>query len=96
MEEIQNEGLLVSWTFKDRPDLNLSVLPRFQPHEVSKRGSWTQAEEGQEGWKLCADSKKAAAKERVWQLTVVALLWQGRAFFHPGINTSSAMLRVYP
>ncbi|XP_038023612.2 phospholipid transfer protein C2CD2L isoform X1 [Anas platyrhynchos] len=33
LEEIQNEGLLVSWTFKDRPDLNLSVLPRFQPHE---------------------------------------------------------------
>lgn len=38
LEEIQNEGLLVSWTFKDRPDLNLSVLPRFQPHEVSKQG----------------------------------------------------------
>uniref|UniRef100_A0A8B9EDB0 C2CD2 like n=1 Tax=Anser cygnoides TaxID=8845 RepID=A0A8B9EDB0_ANSCY len=33
LEEIQNEGLLVSWTFKDRPDLNLSVLPRFQPRE---------------------------------------------------------------
>ncbi|NWS49680.1 C2C2L protein, partial [Probosciger aterrimus] len=30
LEEIQNEGLLVSWTFKDRPDLNLSVLPRLQ------------------------------------------------------------------
>ena len=65
MEEIQNEGLLVSWTFKDRPDLNLSVLPRFQPREVSKWGNWTQAEEGQEGWKQCADRKKAAAKERV-------------------------------
>lgn len=35
MEEIQNEGLLVSWTFKDRPDLNLSVLPRLQLREVS-------------------------------------------------------------
>ncbi|NWW47052.1 C2C2L protein, partial [Pedionomus torquatus] len=30
LEEIQNEGLLVSWTFKDRPDLNVSVLPRLQ------------------------------------------------------------------
>ncbi|NXL35898.1 C2C2L protein, partial [Glaucidium brasilianum] len=30
LEEIRNEGLLVSWTFKDRPDLNLSVLPRLQ------------------------------------------------------------------
>ncbi|NXG49556.1 C2C2L protein, partial [Psilopogon haemacephalus] len=30
LEEMQNEGLLVSWTFKDRPDLNLSVLPRLQ------------------------------------------------------------------
>ncbi|XP_039578047.1 phospholipid transfer protein C2CD2L isoform X3 [Passer montanus] len=29
VEEIQNEGLLVSWTFKDRPDLDLSVLPRL-------------------------------------------------------------------
>ncbi|XP_035201789.1 phospholipid transfer protein C2CD2L [Oxyura jamaicensis] len=33
LEEIQSEGLLVSWMFKDRPDLNLSVLPRFQPRE---------------------------------------------------------------
>ncbi|NXA04817.1 C2C2L protein, partial [Sapayoa aenigma] len=30
LEEIQNEGLLVSWTFKDRPNLDLLVLPRFQ------------------------------------------------------------------
>ncbi|XP_064029449.1 phospholipid transfer protein C2CD2L [Pogoniulus pusillus] len=30
LEEIQNEGLLVSWTFKGRPELNLSVLPRLQ------------------------------------------------------------------
>ncbi|NWT72517.1 C2C2L protein, partial [Prunella himalayana] len=29
LEEIQNEGLLVSWAFKDRPDLDLSVLPRL-------------------------------------------------------------------
>lgn len=35
MEEIQNEGLLVSWMFKDRPELNLSVLPRLRLHEVS-------------------------------------------------------------
>ncbi|XP_015153493.1 phospholipid transfer protein C2CD2L isoform X3 [Gallus gallus] len=35
LEEIQNQGLLVSWSFKDRPDLDLSVLPRLQPCEVS-------------------------------------------------------------
>ncbi|XP_015739288.1 phospholipid transfer protein C2CD2L isoform X2 [Coturnix japonica] len=35
LEEIQNQGLLVSWTFKDRPDLDLTVLPRLQPYEVS-------------------------------------------------------------
>ncbi|NWT27595.1 C2C2L protein, partial [Cardinalis cardinalis] len=29
LEEIQNEGLLVSWTFKERPDLDLFVLPRL-------------------------------------------------------------------
>ncbi|KFP31091.1 C2 domain-containing protein 2-like, partial [Colius striatus] len=33
--EVENEGLLVSWMFKDRPDLNLSVLPRHRPDEVS-------------------------------------------------------------
>ncbi|NWV45633.1 C2C2L protein, partial [Daphoenositta chrysoptera] len=30
LEEIQNEGLLLSWTFKDRPDLDLLVLPRLE------------------------------------------------------------------
>ncbi|NWI39091.1 C2C2L protein, partial [Picathartes gymnocephalus] len=30
LEEIENEGLLVSWTFKDRPDLDLLVLPRLE------------------------------------------------------------------
>ncbi|XP_065553063.1 phospholipid transfer protein C2CD2L isoform X2 [Lathamus discolor] len=30
LDEIENEGLLVSWMFKDRPDMNLSVLPRLQ------------------------------------------------------------------
>ncbi|XP_075298659.1 phospholipid transfer protein C2CD2L isoform X2 [Opisthocomus hoazin] len=34
LEEIENEGLLVSWMFEDRPDLNLSVLPRLQLREV--------------------------------------------------------------
>ncbi|XP_053819614.1 phospholipid transfer protein C2CD2L isoform X1 [Vidua chalybeata] len=29
LEEMQNEGLLVSWTFKDRPELDLFVLPRL-------------------------------------------------------------------
>ncbi|KFQ36034.1 C2 domain-containing protein 2-like, partial [Merops nubicus] len=36
LEEIQNEGLLVSWMFKDRPDLNLSVLPRLRPREKNE------------------------------------------------------------
>ncbi|NWW99063.1 C2C2L protein, partial [Caloenas nicobarica] len=36
LEEIQNEGLLVSWMFKDRPDLNLSVLPRLQLREKNE------------------------------------------------------------
>ncbi|NXR24093.1 C2C2L protein, partial [Cinclus mexicanus] len=30
LEEIQNEGLLVSWTFKDRPDLDFLVFPRLE------------------------------------------------------------------
>ncbi|NWU17109.1 C2C2L protein, partial [Cephalopterus ornatus] len=30
LEEIENEGLLVSWAFKDRPDWDLLVLPRLQ------------------------------------------------------------------
>ncbi|KAM6334283.1 phospholipid transfer protein C2CD2L isoform 5-T8 [Alca torda] len=37
LEEIQNEGLLVSWTFKDRADLNLSVVPRLQLRENEGR-----------------------------------------------------------
>ncbi|NXD54694.1 C2C2L protein, partial [Corvus moneduloides] len=36
LEEIQNEGLLVSWTFKDRPNLDLLVLPRLELPEVRK------------------------------------------------------------
>ncbi|NXI98821.1 C2C2L protein, partial [Psophia crepitans] len=36
LEEIENKGLLVSWTFKDRPDLNLSVLPRLQLREKNE------------------------------------------------------------
>ncbi|KFQ60993.1 C2 domain-containing protein 2-like, partial [Pelecanus crispus] len=36
LEEVQNEGLLVSWTFKDRPDLSLSVLPRLQLREKNE------------------------------------------------------------
>ncbi|KFQ32185.1 C2 domain-containing protein 2-like, partial [Mesitornis unicolor] len=36
LEEIHNEGLLVSWMFKDRPDLNLLVLPRLQLHEKNE------------------------------------------------------------
>ncbi|NXP02571.1 C2C2L protein, partial [Thinocorus orbignyianus] len=36
LEEIQNEGLLVLWAFRDRPDLNLSVLPRLQLREKNE------------------------------------------------------------
>ncbi|KAM9370071.1 phospholipid transfer protein C2CD2L [Phaethornis superciliosus] len=36
LKEVQNEGLLVSWMFKDRPDLNLFVLPRFQLREKNE------------------------------------------------------------
>ncbi|XP_048368245.1 phospholipid transfer protein C2CD2L [Sphaerodactylus townsendi] len=32
LEEIQDEGLLVSWAFKERPDLNLTIVPKFQLH----------------------------------------------------------------
>ncbi|KFZ68727.1 C2 domain-containing protein 2-like, partial [Podiceps cristatus] len=31
LEEVRNEGLLVSWMFRGRPELNLSVLPRLRP-----------------------------------------------------------------
>ncbi|KAJ7399593.1 C2 domain-containing protein 2-like protein [Pitangus sulphuratus] len=34
LEEIENEGLLVSWAFKDKPDLDVLVLPRLQLPEV--------------------------------------------------------------
>ncbi|XP_030076318.1 phospholipid transfer protein C2CD2L [Microcaecilia unicolor] len=34
LEEVQNEGLLVSWTFRDRPDLTLNVIPKHQLQEV--------------------------------------------------------------
>ncbi|XP_007934630.1 phospholipid transfer protein C2CD2L [Orycteropus afer afer] len=33
LEEIPNEGLLVSWAFTDRPDLSLTVLPKLQARE---------------------------------------------------------------
>ncbi|NWY06777.1 C2C2L protein, partial [Nothoprocta ornata] len=38
LQEMQNEGLLVSWAFKDRPDLNLSVVPRLPPHKKNEGG----------------------------------------------------------
>ncbi|NXC80894.1 C2C2L protein, partial [Cercotrichas coryphoeus] len=37
LEEIQKEGLLVSWTFKDRPDLDFMVLPRLELPEKDER-----------------------------------------------------------
>ncbi|XP_048199929.1 phospholipid transfer protein C2CD2L isoform X2 [Perognathus longimembris pacificus] len=33
LEEIPDEGLLVSWVFTDRPDLSLTVLPKLQRGE---------------------------------------------------------------
>lgn len=60
MEEIQNEGLLVSWTFKGRPDLNLSVLPRLQLCEVSSKQQEAGLEEGWEG------QKEAWSQEEGW------------------------------
>ena len=61
MEEIQNEGLLVSWTFKDRPDLNLSVLPRLQLREVSGK----QWEAGLEWRKGGRGGSSAEPRERL-------------------------------
>nr|XP_060643218.1 phospholipid transfer protein C2CD2L [Anolis sagrei ordinatus] len=37
LEEIQDEGLLVSWAFQDRPELDISVTPRIQLHEDDDR-----------------------------------------------------------
>uniref|UniRef100_A0A8C0R0B2 C2CD2 like n=1 Tax=Canis lupus dingo TaxID=286419 RepID=A0A8C0R0B2_CANLU len=33
LEEIPDQGLLVSWAFTDRPDLSLTVLPKLQARE---------------------------------------------------------------
>ncbi|KAM6159222.1 phospholipid transfer protein C2CD2L isoform 2-T2 [Rhynchocyon petersi] len=33
LEEVPDEGLLVSWSFTDRPDLSLTVLPKLQARE---------------------------------------------------------------
>lgn len=38
LEEIPDEGLLVSWAFSDRPDLSLTVLPKLQAREVREQG----------------------------------------------------------
>nr|XP_033774499.1 phospholipid transfer protein C2CD2L [Geotrypetes seraphini] len=37
LEEVQNEGLLVSWIFRDRPDLTLNVIPKHQLQEGNNR-----------------------------------------------------------
>lgn len=39
LEEVPDEGLLVSWAFTDRPDLSLTVLPKLQAREV-RRADW--------------------------------------------------------
>jgi hypothetical protein len=36
LEEIPDEGLLVSWAFTDRPELSLKVLPKLQTREVRR------------------------------------------------------------
>lgn len=46
LEEIPDEGLLVSWAFTDRPDLSLTVLPKLQAREVRGQGSAEEAEQG--------------------------------------------------
>lgn len=46
LEEIPDEGLLVSWAFTDRPDLNLTVLPKLQAREVRGQGREEEAEQG--------------------------------------------------
>ncbi|XP_069470482.1 phospholipid transfer protein C2CD2L isoform X2 [Ambystoma mexicanum] len=33
LEEAQNEGLLVSWSFRDRPNLTLDIVPKLQIRE---------------------------------------------------------------
>uniref|UniRef100_H3BAR4 C2CD2 like n=1 Tax=Latimeria chalumnae TaxID=7897 RepID=H3BAR4_LATCH len=33
MEEVENEGLLVSWTFRERPNLSVTVSPKLQQRE---------------------------------------------------------------
>lgn len=38
LEEIPDEGLLVSWAFTDRPELSLTVLPKLPSREV-RRGA---------------------------------------------------------
>lgn len=47
LEEIPDQGLLVSWAFTDRPDLSLTVLPKLQAREV--RGQGWEEEAGQGG-----------------------------------------------
>lgn len=46
LEEIPDEGLLVSWAFTDRPDLSLTVLPKLQAREVRGQGGEEEAEQG--------------------------------------------------
>lgn len=36
LEELEDEGLLVSWAFRDTPVLDLKVAPKFQLHDVSQ------------------------------------------------------------
>lgn len=49
LEEIPDEGLLVSWAFTDRPDLSLTVLPKLQAREVREQGWERRGRAGEAG-----------------------------------------------
>lgn len=38
LKEMPGEGLLVSWAFRNRPDLSLTVHPKLQAREVREQG----------------------------------------------------------
>lgn len=48
LKEIPGEGLLVSWAFRNRPDLSLTVRPKLQAREVREQGWGARGGGGQE------------------------------------------------
>lgn len=74
LEEIPDEGLLVSWAFTDRPDLSLTVLPKLQAREVRKWG-WQkrgQTEGGRVGFQLFSSLQRS--EEQVELSTIEELI----------------------